>query len=56
MEAVEPYAGVGFGIYHFFSETTLENEDGVEVASKTLKSDTNFGWNFTGGIKLYFEL
>jgi opacity protein-like surface antigen len=54
MVSLEPYIGGGVGLYNFRTKATLETEFGEEVDSKTLESETEFGWNLTGGLRLYF--
>lgn len=49
-----PYGGIGLGIYHYSKDVTLKNWLDEEVDSRTIRSETDFGWNLSGGITLYF--
>jgi opacity protein-like surface antigen len=53
--SLEPYAGAGVGIYHFSSETTLRTEEGAFVSRNEISSETYFGFNLCGGLRLYFS-
>jgi opacity protein-like surface antigen len=52
--SLEPYGGAGIGIYYFESKTEIKDEDDNVIASNTLDSKTKFGFNFNGGVKVYF--
>jgi len=51
--SIEPYGGAGIGIYYFESKTELKNPDGDIIASNKLSSETKFGWNLNGGMRIY---
>lgn len=53
LSSLEPYAGAGIGIYYFESKTELKDPDGDVIASNKLSSETKFGWNLNGGVKVY---
>jgi opacity protein-like surface antigen len=53
LASLEPYGGVGIGIYYFESKTELKDPDGDVIASNKLDSKTKFGWNFNGGLRIY---
>jgi hypothetical protein len=51
--ALEPYGGLGMGIYYFTKDVSLRNWLDEEVDSRKLSSEVDFGWNVNGGIRLY---
>ena len=53
LASLEPYGGAGIGIYYFESKTELKDPDGEVIASNKLSSETKFGWNLNGGIRVF---
>lgn len=51
--SIEPYGGAGIGIYYFESKTEIKDPDGDVIASNKLSSETKFGWNLNGGMRIY---
>jgi opacity protein-like surface antigen len=51
---LQPFVGGGVGLYHFFSTVTLKDPGGDHIDKKTLSSETDFGWNLNGGLRIYF--
>jgi opacity protein-like surface antigen len=51
---IEPYGGVGLGVYYFTKDVSLRNWLDEEVDSRKICSETDFGWNLNGGVRLYF--